>query len=111
MLFDKNKRHLATGDAWPTGVRLAKGKYTVRLQLRHESVPLLESLKELPMVLDCDLAKPVSLSVFPTKNAVILNSGGSTNSKFKLEAGARKVVFLGAAKQVCRLIPLSLPLR
>ncbi len=33
------------GDAYPEGVQLPKGDYTLRLSLRHESLELLEKLK------------------------------------------------------------------
>ncbi len=102
MLFDKHKRHIATGDFTSKGKKLGKGKYTLRLQFRHDSTSLLESLSKADtapcMVLDIELAKPISLSVFPSKNAVVLGVGGAPTNKFKLERGASKTLWLGGVK-------------
>lgn len=40
------------GDAYPETFSLKKGDYTIRVLLRHDSLELLEKLKELPMVSD-----------------------------------------------------------
>ena len=50
MLFDANKKLLATGDIYPAAVQLAKGEYTLRLLLRHDSAPLLDKFRALPLV-------------------------------------------------------------
>jgi len=50
MLFDANKKLLATGDIYPAAVQLPKGEYTLRLLLRHDSAPLLDKFRALPLV-------------------------------------------------------------
>lgn len=40
-----NARPLPQGDAYPESVQLAKGEYTLRLWLRHESREVLDKLK------------------------------------------------------------------
>ena len=44
-------------------VSLRKGSYVVRVLLRHPEIGLLESLKELPLLLTMPLPKPVELKV------------------------------------------------
>lgn len=50
MLFDGNKKLLATGDIYPGPQQLKKGDYVLRLLLRHDSPILLEKFRALPLV-------------------------------------------------------------
>lgn len=52
LLFDANKRFVTSTDAWPTPVKLKKGEYVARLQVRHPEVALLEKLKTMPLGFD-----------------------------------------------------------
>lgn len=75
MIFDSNKQHIASGDAYPDKVRtpnykqrssytfmpnfvlqytvkLEKGDYTIRLHVRHEKKELLEKLQVMTSKLD-----------------------------------------------------------
>ena len=45
MIFDANKRLLATGDTKPGATQLGKGEYVIRLVLRHDSPAILEKMK------------------------------------------------------------------
>jgi hypothetical protein len=82
MIFDANKNYVGSGDAFPgnirihycryfdndsiicvDGVTLPKGKYTIRLQVKHDRVALLEGLKDMLIVVDTKLSKSVSIPV------------------------------------------------
>ncbi|GAB4139011.1 MAG: hypothetical protein Tsb009_07640 [Planctomycetaceae bacterium] len=69
MLFDSNKRRIATDDIWPAPVTLRKGHYTLKVRLRHSDRSKLEHQKSLLLSLDRPLKKPISLSMFPSKIA------------------------------------------
>ncbi|XP_014283046.1 tripeptidyl-peptidase 2 isoform X1 [Halyomorpha halys] len=74
MLFDSNKQLLASGDAYPCKytVKLEKGDYTIRLQIRHEKRELLEKLTELQMQIQCKLPSPISLDIYPSHSQALI---------------------------------------
>jgi len=74
MIFDENKRTVASGDAWPDATTLQKGKYTVHLHVRHDDTKLLDSLKSMVMVLVTKLSKPVSVSAHPSYCSSVANA-------------------------------------
>jgi hypothetical protein len=41
-VFDSNKKYLGCGDAWPDAVKVAKGENTIRMQIRHDEVTVLQ---------------------------------------------------------------------
>ncbi|CAI5460078.1 unnamed protein product [Closterium sp. Yama58-4] len=51
-LFDSHRRLLACEDAYPKPVKLGKGEFTVKLQIRGDQVGRLEKLKTMPLLLD-----------------------------------------------------------
>ena len=65
-LVDKHQRVVHFGDVYPKAVDVARGEYVLRAQLLHESAPVLERLRNLPLRVDQPLGKPkeVSLSVY-----------------------------------------------
>jgi len=95
-LFDSRKRLIGSGDAWPKPVTVQKGKYTLRLQIRHDEVSYLEQLKDLIMTIDISLSKPISLPIYP-----LLTSAQAQKKpkavRLSLEAGMRKGLFVAAA--------------
>jgi len=53
MIFDENKQFLFSGDFNPEAVSLSKkGKYTVRVQFRHDNLEYLKQLKNFPLLLE-----------------------------------------------------------
>ncbi|KAJ8310382.1 hypothetical protein KUTeg_012247 [Tegillarca granosa] len=66
MIFDGNKQHLGSGDAYPNqyNVKLEKGDYTIILQVRHESRELLDKVKELVLLIHHKLPTPVTMDVY-----------------------------------------------
>jgi tripeptidyl-peptidase-2 len=57
MLHDCNKKMVWCADAWPSPSSLLKGKYTARLHVTHDSLPMLEKLKAMPIVVETVLPK------------------------------------------------------
>lgn len=74
MLYDCNKHYLAAGDAYPSkyNVKLEKGDYTLKLQVRHERKELLEKLNELPVLLSQKLASQISLDVYGSHSQAMI---------------------------------------
>lgn len=75
MLFDSNKRYVATGDAFPNHytVKLDKGSYVIRHQIRHDNKELLDRLSDLIFVLDQKLVTPITLEVYPSYSQAVLS--------------------------------------
>jgi tripeptidyl-peptidase-2 len=82
MIFDNKKKLVFVGDANPKKNKLQKGKYTVRLQVRHEMVSVLERLVDLPMVSNRTLKNDIKVSAYKTKSeALIGQDSGSFGSR------------------------------
>jgi tripeptidyl-peptidase-2 len=77
MVYDNNKVLVETVDYNPEWITLpTKGTWTIRMQLRHEDVAVLEKLKNVPINIERQVAKDkgVTLSVYQTFSAAL--SGG-----------------------------------
>uniref|UniRef100_A0A0A9YF50 Tripeptidyl-peptidase 2 n=2 Tax=Lygus hesperus TaxID=30085 RepID=A0A0A9YF50_LYGHE len=66
MLFDSNKQYLGSGDAYPGkySMKLEKGDYTIKQQVRHEKRDLLEKLIDIPMLVYQKLQNPINLDIY-----------------------------------------------
>jgi tripeptidyl-peptidase-2 len=93
MIFDANKNHVGTGDAFPDGISLPKGKYTLRVNVRHDRLPLLEGLKDLVITLDTKLSKAISVPIYATYNDLVAKSGSFGTRP--VEVGGRRALWLG----------------
>ena len=93
MLFDHAKRLLGSGDAWPKDLTVKRGKYTTRIQVRHDEVAMLERLKDMLMTLDLALPKPMELPVYPTRNAA-LQAGTKFGDRRVIKVGQRRAMWL-----------------
>lgn len=71
IVSDSWKRSVGYSDAFPESLKLGKGTFTVRLQVRHDSSDALDLLKGLPLVLKRKLASEVRCYVF-RRNRVIV---------------------------------------
>lgn len=73
MLFDVNKMMIACGDSYNTDtfVKLDKGDYVIRLQVRHEKKELLEKISDATMVVTMKLPNNISLDFYLTYNNAI----------------------------------------
>ncbi|KAG6481698.1 hypothetical protein ZIOFF_058317 [Zingiber officinale] len=80
-ISDSNKRVYASGDAYPDYVKLPKGEFTLRLHSRHESIHILEKLKQLVLFIKRKLERksvPGSMEAALPFSALSLNSVART---------------------------------
>jgi tripeptidyl-peptidase-2 len=62
-IFDEDKKLLGVVDSWPDGVDVPKGKISLRLQIRHDDLHLLDGCKHMSIFIEKKLDKKISLSV------------------------------------------------
>eukprot|EP00608_Synchroma_pusillum_P004382 CAMPEP_0198440462 /NCGR_PEP_ID=MMETSP1452-20131203/58859_1 /TAXON_ID=1181717 /ORGANISM="Synchroma pusillum, Strain CCMP3072" /LENGTH=281 /DNA_ID=CAMNT_0044161081 /DNA_START=94 /DNA_END=936 /DNA_ORIENTATION=+ len=103
IVVDASNKVLGSGDAWPGSVSLRKGKHSLRLYVRHESVQLLEGMKGTMMMLERPLKgkAEVKLSFYSTKEDLVTR--GPTASPRRIEEGTDAAVF--AAEPAPESIP------
>ncbi|KAF9420359.1 hypothetical protein HW555_003420 [Spodoptera exigua] len=87
MLYNSCKQLMATGDAYPSkySVKLEKGEYTLRLNVRHENRALLDKLADLPAVIQQRLPAPIALDVYCSQAQAL--TGGKKYSSGSLANG------------------------
>lgn len=93
MLYDFNKCLVASGDAWPDSIQVSKGNYTLRFQLRHTDVSLLEQFVTLPVVLEASLKNALKLTHHKTRCNAVSNINNST---IKMYEGTANSFYLHA---------------
>ncbi|KAK9889317.1 hypothetical protein WA026_004596 [Henosepilachna vigintioctopunctata] len=73
MLYDSNKQLLGCGDAYPSkySVKLDKGDYVVRVQIRHEKREYLDKMCEYPILLQQKLGSTINVDVFSSYHHAI----------------------------------------
>ena len=59
IVSDKNNRLVGTSDAFPETLELPAGTYTVRVQVKHDRIELLERMKTLPLTVKRKLSSDV----------------------------------------------------
>lgn len=94
VLFDNKKMFIASGDAYSGSkfLKLEKGEYTIRLQVRHEKRELLEKVNEVVMLASFKLTTPIALDTFAShKNAI---HGSKKLSYFVLNRNDSQTIFM-----------------
>ncbi|KAG8181078.1 hypothetical protein JTE90_014790 [Oedothorax gibbosus] len=66
MLFDHNKQLISAGDAYPHKytVKVEKGEYVLKLQLRHEDFAKLEKMSDAPLLLTVKLQSNIVMDIY-----------------------------------------------
>jgi Tripeptidyl peptidase II len=65
---------MGTGDYGTKTIKILKGKHTIRIQIKHASVAVLESINDMPMQLKRALKTPVNLSFFLTQSDALVGT-------------------------------------
>lgn len=91
LVFDGEKKLLGTADAWPSSINAPKGKIVIRMQIRHDNPEKLEALKEMPMWIERTIEKEIALSVFNSRENMVL--GKNTFRKQTLRKGKTAAIF------------------
>lgn len=81
MVYNSKKVLVGAGDAWPNPIKLQKGKYTVRLQVRHTLTTVLEGLTDLPLVLERSPKSSIPLSFFHSQTDALAGTDGKVGSR------------------------------
>ncbi|KAJ7392828.1 tripeptidyl-peptidase II Tpp2 [Desmophyllum pertusum] len=94
MIFDSNKRMLGSGDAFPDrySVKLEKGDYVLKLQVRHDNKDQLEKLKDTIVLIEQKLSPAITLDTHSSRLAS-MKSGGKFSSCTR-GPGARCPVYI-----------------
>jgi len=95
MIFNGNKQLLGLGDFRPKAKKLPKGNFTLRFQIRHDSMEMLEKLKNLELVLEKKLSKPIHLSIYSTRNDALTGGSKFPASGKRMRRGRRAAFFIG----------------
>ncbi|PFX32477.1 Tripeptidyl-peptidase 2 [Stylophora pistillata] len=76
MIFDSNKRLLGSGDAFPDrySVKLEKGDYVLKLQVRHDNKDQLEKLKDTVVLIEQKLSPAITLDTHSSRLAAMKSS-------------------------------------
>lgn len=73
-------------------MKLEKGEYVLKLQVRHEQRPLLERLQDLPLHLNHKMASGITLDVYRTHAQAMV--GGKKFAALTARPGSRVPLFL-----------------
>ncbi|KAJ3330773.1 tripeptidyl-peptidase II Tpp2 [Blyttiomyces sp. JEL0837] len=79
-IFDAMKAFKSAHDIKGRNTKLKEGTYTLRVQFVSADVGLLEKLQTTPIVIEQKLAKPVTLSTYPSLGGLI-NANGAVKDK------------------------------
>ncbi|KAG0627350.1 hypothetical protein M758_2G193800 [Ceratodon purpureus] len=96
MLCDSNKRVLATGDVYPTSVKLSKGDYTLLLHIRDNNMSYLEKLKKAVLLLDRNLEDKNSIKLSFSSHIDGVITGADPFKSVQLAAGESRPFYIVA---------------
>ncbi|KAF5299966.1 hypothetical protein FQA39_LY11339 [Lamprigera yunnana] len=74
LLFDSNKQLLGCGDSYPSkySIKLEKGDYFIKLQVRHEKKDYLEKLVDTSILLNQKLSSNITLDIYSSHSQAII---------------------------------------
>eukprot|EP00927_Polykrikos_kofoidii_P018854 TRINITY_DN18781_c0_g1_i1.p1 TRINITY_DN18781_c0_g1~~TRINITY_DN18781_c0_g1_i1.p1 ORF type:complete len:1304 (+),score=207.25 TRINITY_DN18781_c0_g1_i1:79-3990(+) len=93
-ITDTNKKVWGVKDVYPTYHKLPNGDFTVRVNLRHDDIVVLEKLKDMPLALERKLEgeRLVTLDVYSRLNGII--EGTSKATAASLAKGESQQLFI-----------------
>lgn len=108
MIFDVNKQMIASGDAYSRSnyVKLDKGDYTIRLQVRHEKKDCLEKVSEASFLVNFKLANSLTLDVYKSFNQAVI--AGKKITTAQLLSGIHRPLYVAPLNND-RLTKASVP--
>ena len=97
MVYDSNKRLVGCVDAYPQkwSLKLEKGDYTAKVNIRQEKKELVERFTDTPLLVSSKLSSPVSLEVY--SNHPNAQSGGKKMTSATLHPGQVTPVYVAPA--------------
>ncbi|KAK5646152.1 hypothetical protein RI129_004616 [Pyrocoelia pectoralis] len=74
LLYDSNKQLMGCGDSYPSkySIKLEKGDYTIKLQVRHERKDYLDKLTDTCILLNQKLPSTITLDVYSSHSQAII---------------------------------------
>uniref|UniRef100_A0A1I8F0V4 Tripeptidyl-peptidase 2 n=1 Tax=Wuchereria bancrofti TaxID=6293 RepID=A0A1I8F0V4_WUCBA len=96
MIFSATKQYIGSSASYPDRyvLKLEKGEYRVRVQIRHEDASLLEKYRETVLILRLKLATPISLDCFSNYESAVKGEGKKFGTK-RMKPGEISVVYIG----------------
>uniref|UniRef100_A0A183DV00 TPPII domain-containing protein n=1 Tax=Gongylonema pulchrum TaxID=637853 RepID=A0A183DV00_9BILA len=96
MVFSTTKQYFGSSAAYPDRyvLKLEKGEYRARVQIRHEDATLLEKYRETILILKLKLATPISLDCFQNYESAVKGDGKKFGTK-TLKPGEIATVYIG----------------
>ena len=95
MIYDSSKKLLGVSDAFPKEIKCDKGAIEIRAEVRHDSIPLLENLKNMLAVVERDI-KGGGIELACYKSQYDLATKGKKVAKKILRLGMTTSVFFDA---------------
>jgi len=104
MLYDSNKRFVGCGDAYPSkwSIKLEKGDYTAKVNVRHEKKDVLDKFTDTPLLVSSKLSSPVSLDVFSNHHNA--QTGGKKMASTTIHPGSLLPIYIlpAATEKYCK---------
>ena len=104
MLYDSNKRFVGCGDAYPSkwSIKLEKGDYTAKVNVRHEKKDVLDKLTDTPLLVSSKLSSPVTLDVFSSHHNA--QTGGKKMVNTTVHPGTLVPIYItpAATEKYCK---------
>ncbi|KAI3633416.1 hypothetical protein MIR68_008363 [Amoeboaphelidium protococcarum] len=100
MVLDSNNQMVHFDDVYPKSVKLQKGDYVIKLQLRHADTAVLDQLKDFSLIAQISLSKSEALKFYSTRPDIV--NGRVEPMKFNnivVKAGSQRALFVTAPIQ------------